>query len=326
MDYHNNKIINTYYDSFIQFKQNAVQEYSNRTLRILQFNIRGMNDPDKFDHVKEILTLYPNPIDVVALGETWIKKDRVQHYQIDGYKSVFSCRPDSRGGGLAVFVRDSIVFDTVCNTHSRGLHHINLRLHGMGASLQVHAVYKPPSYRTTEYLDKLESILALQNREASCVIVGDVNIPYNQLENGSVQEYINQLKCYNFCVTNSFPTRPATGNLLDHVVCSEDLQASLLNETVHSDVSDHCMILSSFKLQRSITLRALEKMVVDHTKLNEAFAAEVRNMAQGTPENNLKYVSELYQRLKKQFSRKVVIRAKIKGYCPWMNLPLDIRS
>lgn len=316
MNYVNNKYPNHYYDSFIQLNQNASQQ-NDCSLRILQFNIRGMNEPDKLDYIKELLTMYPKNIDVVVIGETWVKEEKVQCFQIDGYRSIFSCRPEFRGGGLAVFIREPILYETISNAHDQGLHHIHVRLDVVGSEFHIHAVYRPPSFSSTEYLEKLDSLLSSYTRKA-CVIVGDINIPINQIGNSSVQEYTDQLRCYNFSVTNSFPTRPASENILDHVVCSEALQTTVMNETIFSDASDHCLILSTFKLQKTVTVRALEKVIVDNAKLNEAFLAALSDLPQGPPEDRLQYVVDVYQQLKEQCSRKVTVQAKIKGYCPWM--------
>lgn len=289
-------------------------------MRILQFNIRGMNEPEKLDYVRELLTMYPHKIDVVVIGETWIKEDRIQCSQIVGYRSIFSCRPESQGGGLAVFIREPIVYEIVSNTHNQGLHHIHIHLDA-GAEFHLHAVYRPPSFSCSAFLEKFEAVLSAHVR-SNCVIVGDVNIPFNQMDNTIVQEYSNQLQCYNFAVTNSYTTRPSSGNILDHVVCSESLQSVVMNETIHSDESDHCLILSTFKLQKTVTVRSLEKTIVDNTKLNAAFVTGLSNLPQSSPENRLKYVVSMYQELKEKFSRKVTVQAKIKGYCPWMTFNL----
>lgn len=47
-------------------------------LRILQLSIRGMDTLEKFDKLKELLDDYTGYIDLLVIGETWLKSDRTQ--------------------------------------------------------------------------------------------------------------------------------------------------------------------------------------------------------------------------------------------------------
>lgn len=67
------------------------------SLRIMQLNIRSMNNVTKFDSIKEVLHRFDRRVDIIVLGETWIQQDRVCLFNIAGYKSMFSCRNESNG-------------------------------------------------------------------------------------------------------------------------------------------------------------------------------------------------------------------------------------
>lgn len=313
---------NYYVDNIDTLNKNFNNINSRFTIRILQINIRGMNSQDKFDTIKEFLSLYTGTIDLVVIEETWVKVDRIQLFRIDGYKAIFSCRDDSSGGGLAVFVRNQIIFDELINSHELGFHHIHVRLKLGVSPFDVHAVYRPPSFNSTVFFDKLESICSSHNKESLCVIVGDINIPVNQSGCRIACEYLDLLRSYNFSVTNTIPTRPASNNVLDHVVCSELLQGSVTNETMPTDVSDHCFILSTFHLRKPVDLVQLEKTIVHHTKLNEAFITAMQNIPEGSAEDKLKYTLDMFRALKLKFSKTVSIQAKVKGQCPWMTFDL----
>lgn len=281
-----------------------------------------MNSLEKFDNIKEFLAVYSGEIDIVVIGETWVKDDRRQLYSIDGYKSTFSCRPESLGGGLAVFVRQSLIYDEILNEHICGFHHIHLRLAMNGSHFDVHAMYRPPSFDVAQYLSTLETVLSDARSGSSCIVVGDVNLPVNQPNNRAVEEYLSALRCYNFKVTNTFPTRPISSNILDHVVCSESLLNNVVNETIFSDISDHCFVLSTFQNPKIVNKRVLEKTIVNHAKLHEDFVDATRSLPTGSAEAKLQYIINLYQELKENCSRKITVQAKIKGSCPWMTFDL----
>lgn len=130
-------------------------------------------------------------------------------------------------------------------TNDDGRHHIHLVVHADSAPFHVHAIYRPPSYEFSRFLATIDEICAGQRNDASCVIVGDVNVPVNHQSSPAVREYNNLLRCYNFEVTNTYTTRPASNNILDHVVCSDAVMRNVLNETILSDISDHYPIISA---------------------------------------------------------------------------------
>lgn len=277
---------------------------------------------DKFDRVRDIFSLYTGNIDIVVIGETWLKENCTNLYHIDGFRSFFSCRPDSLGGGLAVYVKQTIKVSVPKIEHDNGMHHIHVIVHANALPFHVHAVYRPPSYDFSRFLTTMDSIITAQGIDTSCVIVGDVNVPNNHQDNPLVREYSNLLRCYNFEVTNTYTTRPASNNILDHVVCSEAVKNKVVNETILTDISDHYPILSTFKLGRTVEKRTLEKIIVDKQKLNDAFENAVSGLAYESAEDRLYKVMDLYKTLREKFSKKVVVQAKIKGHCPWMNFDL----
>lgn len=261
-------------------------------------------------------------MDIVVVGETWLKENHTNLYNIDGFRSFFSCRPDSSSGGIAVYVKQTIKLSLQKNEHDDGQHHIHLVIHAESSPFHVHAVYRPPSYDVTRFMAMIDGICMGHGVDASCVIVGDVNIPVNHQSSSVVRQYNNLLRCYNFEVTNTYTTRPASNNILDHVVCSDVVRRNVVNETILSDISDHYPILSTFKLHRAIEKRTLEKIIVNTRGLGEAFETAVEELVYESAEERLCKVIDLYKSLKERFSKKVAVQAKIKGYCPWMNFDL----
>lgn len=296
---------------------------SPKQFRILQWNVRGLNDLNKFDEVLEFLDSLRVQIDVIVLGETWLKNDNCSLINIHGFRSVFSCR-ESSSGGLAVFVRSSIMFTTVENVSYEGFHHIHVKLQINGTHIDVHGVYRPPCFDFNNFHTMLESWLSLSPPNRSVFIVGDFNVPVNLSGNNVVGRYKNLLESYGFICTNTFVTRPASMNILDHVVCNFNNASRVQNDTIFNNCSDHLPIISCFEMALPANVVPLTKKIVNHCKLNHDFAAYVSNIERIEDVSAcLESVTLHYNFLLEKYTTTVTKTVKIKGtQCPWMNLGL----
>lgn len=112
-------------------------------ITMLQINIRGINRFEKLDSLCIFLQNLKIAIDVLVVGETWIKNSRSMFYNIPGYKSTYSCRNGS-SGGLAVFVREGINFAVKGNTTDNGYHHLQVEISAAASRVMLHGIYRPP--------------------------------------------------------------------------------------------------------------------------------------------------------------------------------------
>ena len=75
---------------------------------MIHLNIRSApKNLNKFDSYLKILNI---KFSLIAITETWYNDDNHDLYGLDGYKMVEDYRKDKRGGGAAIYVRDSIVY------------------------------------------------------------------------------------------------------------------------------------------------------------------------------------------------------------------------
>ena len=311
---------NYMYDSVGEWLENKYTVGNSKSLKVIQLNMRGMNDVSKFDWIGETLYMSRMRVDVVVLCETWVKVNRKGLFTLDGYSGVFSCRNESHGG-LAVFVRDDLKMNVQKVIEMDGFHHIHLRLQLLGRWLEFHAIYRPPAFDCRRFLEQLDQLYSNVRNGNDCIVVGDMNIPVNSPSNPIAAEYLQILAAYNMFVTNTNVTRPTSNNILDHVVCTEHLATTVVNDTIETDISDHCLIVSTFKLSCSIETRSLNKTIVDHRSLNERFSIAVNELPVSmTASDKLLHVVDLYRTILAQCTRTVSVQAKVKGFCPWMTL------
>lgn len=161
---------NYYHDCVESWLRNKSSLNTNTTVKVIQLNIRGLNELSKFDRVRELLDRFRERVDIIVLGETWLTNDKTGLYFLNGYTGFFSCRDDQHGG-LALFIRNDLKFNLCSNRTIDGFHHIHIQLLTKGKQLQVHAVYRPPSFDARRFWPKSKPWLrlAIAIRNAYCL-------------------------------------------------------------------------------------------------------------------------------------------------------------
>ena len=317
-----NVLENYYHENFDEFNTH----YSDRhlqNLRIMQWNIRGMNELNKFNNVLQALDHCEASIDILVIGETWIKKENVELYNIAGYNKVFACR-ENFGGGLAMFISKQINYKIVKNETIEGLHHIQLELDLNGQTYDIHGVYRPSSFDFNIFHDLLEGWLCSTVKNRPCFLAGDFNIPMNLLHNNLVFRYKTLLESLGFVCSNTFTTRPASNNILDHLVTRIDDAHRIRNDTIFSDVSNHLQIITSYKLFTPKDRTVLTKKVVNHRRLNEAFTEFLNGInVVDSADEWLSTIITTYNELLSQNTQTFTVSVNLKNTnCPWMSYDL----
>lgn len=131
--------INSYYDCFDDFDVNFAETDCN-FLRIAQWNVRGINNMQKFDNILLFLDNMKGLVDILVVGETWLKQDNCTLFRINNYEAIFSCR-DTSSGGLAVYIKKGLSFNIIKNISVDGLHLIHIKIKMNGISYDVVGVY-----------------------------------------------------------------------------------------------------------------------------------------------------------------------------------------
>lgn len=293
-------------------------------LILMQINIRGMNQIEKLDSLGIFLQNLPIAVDVLVIGETWIKEDRSRYYNIPGFQSTYSCRIAS-SGGLAVFIREGLNFEVKKVTTDSGFHHIAIDLQLRTSHVMVHAIYRPPGYDVNQFLSFLENNISSMDTRVPYFLLGDTNLAINNRELRVAQRYVELLASYNMIVSNTYITRPVSNNILDHVVCRADISDRITNYTLDCDLSDHCIVLTHFKTTMEKISRTLLKTWVNYRLVNAHFQSflECYDFTSLTPNERLLAITQRYVELSEDFKKTYRVQVKLKAnYCPWFNFDI----
>lgn len=312
---------NEYFDNVDNFKlnSNCNNGINVQQLNILQINVRGMNDVNKFDNVLEFIGSLKSDVHILAISETFIQSQNSLVFNINNYSSIFSCRDDRTGGGLAVYIRNDIEYSVM--KKDNGLYpfqFIQIKLSRF-IGTKVCAIYRPPGSDVVSFFNCLENFLS-GNRKTDNILVGDINIPVNKTEN-CVIDYMNLLMSHGLLVTNTNVTRSASGNILDHAVSSFLNIKNVFNSTIYSNISDHNFLYSNFCFASKHINKKLEIKTIKFDKVNVKFDNFLHSTSFNTSNPNIciEAIVTKYNKLLDQFTTIKNVEIKLKNtVCPWI--------
>ena len=157
---------------------------------------------------------------IIALTESWLKDNNSALYNIDGYNSEHRCRPVRGGGGVSLYIHESLEYflrDDICINNSN--------LESLFIEIQTHqkcktqndivgVVYRPPDTDMNAFNQHLESLLqTLHSEKKNMYLLGDWNINVlNADKHAPSQYFLNLMYSHNLFPGIIKPTR-VTKNL-----------------------------------------------------------------------------------------------------------------
>lgn len=192
---------------------NKFSSDSQNFLTVLHQNIHSI--VNKVDVFVEALTTFDETnkfkTNIICLSEHYLKSAQLTQITIPGYKLISKyCRNKFTGGGVCIFVQDSLTavpvnLDKFCAEKDIECTATLLKLHTK--SVQIISTYRSPSGNFAVFLKQLE-LLLLKNikPQIETIICGDFNVNY--LEDSHYKNCLNSLlRSFNLFPTVQFPTR-----------------------------------------------------------------------------------------------------------------------
>src|ERR1700744_603006 len=75
-------------------------------LNCMLWNINHLTN--KLHLVEQYVASYPGILHVIAIPESWLTNSNLSTYNLNGYHSTHSVRQNCKGGGISLFVHESI--------------------------------------------------------------------------------------------------------------------------------------------------------------------------------------------------------------------------
>ena len=212
-------------------------------LNIRRLLLKSGTDKSKIDFVQDVSNIYTL---FICLCETFLDSS-ILYAEIfmPGFVVCRCARADRLGGGLCIYIMNSIVFE-VCLSYSNSVCEL-LIVKLANPSLIVIAIYRPPSSLNSDFEDIIarmtQCIVEMPTPMPNIVVVGDFNLPNFNWEDSQSDCLISNIMCpfVDSLFLKQVVTKPTRGNnILDLVFCHDDLVDSI--EISKTSISDHCIL------------------------------------------------------------------------------------
>lgn len=201
-------------------------------LRFCHFNARSLKP--KIDEVR--LMFSPNNTDVVCISETWLN-DLIDDNMIaiPGYKVFRNDRRGKRGGGVAIFVKESISSRVIQVSTSSDVEFIFVEIGNHNKCL-VGCIYRPPGNNT---FTNLENVLeSLSPKYKHVILGGDFNANL-LITNAFSNALLQCCSSFGLNIINKQPTHftHTSSSLLDLLIVSDIKSVLFMNQIC--GIADH---------------------------------------------------------------------------------------
>lgn len=227
------------------------------SIKIFQLNVRGISDINKFNTLVLLIAQFQCELDVIVFSGVKLKTTfPVQIYNIPGFNRFVSLRSEKGGGGIVSFVNQKITTENEISISAQ-FEKLSLILNIDNVKYRLLAYYRAPTPSNFgNFLDDVED--EISSSDVKTFIVGDVNVNSFTLtinpppDDNMTKQYRELLASYGYSVTNTLPTRLASGKTIDHFTTNTHDSLCIHNDTIEMDpaLTDHNIIISSIKCFR----------------------------------------------------------------------------
>lgn len=237
------------------------------TFSVVHVNIRSLRK--YWSEFEIIVASVQHIVDVFVLTEINVHEDALEQFSLTGYAGFFRPRANSRGGGIAVYVRSAWAasrFNAVFDCSEC----LALTIDSGSCAVVLLAFYRPPSVNVLDFLNELETNLSKLALEQRLCLVGDFNIDLLSQHKSSVCDYLTLLSTCGLESLILAPTREELfrGDLviscIDHIHVRVP-DASVKSAVVSHKLADHyfvaCQLTFRDSLVRNVTSRAQVEIV-----------------------------------------------------------------
>ena len=190
--------------------------------------------------------------DIIIISETWLSPDnsksKLSSINIDGYSFLSKPRDWGRGGGIGIYIKDSLNF-TICHKFSSNLsnkfEHLIIKVKGKNSKSNciISGLYRPPNLDSNVWLKNFEKLYCniLSDKCSNLVFAGDLN--YNLLDSSHplTANFNNTINMLNLYQTITAPTRITASSisLLDLFLVTN--KQSIIDSNILTDnpLTDH---------------------------------------------------------------------------------------
>ena len=212
----------------------------------MQLNCRGLKS--KMSKIEYMLNadLIQLNVKVVMLIETWLKPDEEKYVKIKGYNFVGQPRPNRKGGGVGLLIREDIRYRVVSQKSEPEFESILVELKNANKEL-IGATYRPPNTDPQKFIAAYDELTnRYKHRRLTIGIDHNMDLIKSD-KHDPTQTYLELNFDRGLVPTITKPTRVTntSATLIDNIFCSLDMLSYYETHVILTDISDHfpCLLL-----------------------------------------------------------------------------------
>jgi len=262
-----------------------INKYSNK-LSLLHHNIRSVSK--NLDQLLSYVCNVGVPFTIIGLSETWLTENNKDLYGITNYVSLHECRQDKRGGGVSLFIHNSVDFKNRpdLNQFNDCIESLFIEVDGRSVgkdrNVIVGVIYRPPNTDLNVFNNSLTGILStIKVENKLCYIMGDTNINLlNSESHADTGKFLDIMYSYSFIPLITKPTRVThdSATIIDNIFSNDITYCNTNTQGIlYTDITDHFPIFVIIEqtlcnnVKKSITKRCINTNTINSFKdmLNE---------------------------------------------------------
>ena len=224
----------------------GLKKFDDKTFSVLHLNVRSLNK--NFESLKELLTTIKFEFKVICLTQTLCTDDPRNEtlFNLENYTSINQVRKHGRGGGICVFIHNSLTFKLRSDLGANSNEIESLVIEIINKNIKtvvINEQYRQPAGDFKQYKTYLANYFnKMKNSNKAIYIVGDTNLNLIDYDtNIKVKNYLNLLFQKNFIPVINKPTRVSRNNatIIDHIKTNNFLNNYMHSGIITADFSDH---------------------------------------------------------------------------------------
>ena len=220
----------------------------------LELNTRLLVNNANFSKLEALFSFMTYKPDIISISETWITPlSSGAFLNLPGYKFVHNSRLHFKGGGVALYAKDTIRFHVLTELttmHEKLFESIFIKLELQNENIICGTIYRSPLHDTRSnqfFFDHLEETFESAKSNHKCFIFGDLIYNLLQHDNNVVSNLLDIMSDNSFYSLINKPTciTDTSAAILDHVwtnLYSENIKTGVL---LHP-ISDHLPVLTCY--------------------------------------------------------------------------------
>lgn len=288
-----------------------INNVSVNNFNCIYLNIRSLRN--KLDDILLLLSSFNKTIHVLMLVETWLVESEKTITNIPGYNSIHSVRKDKIGGGVSIFVKDNLIFNSV---YENVLDNNNILIISLPEQkVHICGIYNNPRSIINNFFVYFNNIMSTYK---NLLIFGDLNLNILNFNDNTVREYNELIQSNGFLILNKahpdYATRISNTikTILDHII-TDKIQSSYKFFISSTHLSDHEILALSFEKPIKKIKPINKKIIIDYDNIKSSNAFQYVDNCSSFDEL-IEFIKSILEKNRKTIK---MVNSKIKN--PWIS-------